>query len=164
MWTSFFFLPILVLQQTIEREKKAFENNKLYQCLSPPCPLCLPSFTPFLSPLPFSLSHTLTPSALPFLPPSLLFSHHLKGRVMRQLESKSKVSAEHQLCAQEVKIYCKWDDASKFIFIQITVIIHYGSPCKHLAPVFVMRCHYLPDYVIKLLTRQARRATIQGHA
>ena len=146
------------------REEKGFENNKLYQCLSPPCPLCLASFTPFLPPPRFlSLSHTLTPSpslfspVSPFLPP-------LERQGNETAREQRKVSAEHQLCMEEVKIYCKWDDASKFIFIQITVIIHYSFPCKHLASVFVMRCHYLPDYVIKLLTRQARRATIQGHA
>lgn len=79
------------------REENGFENNKLYQCLSPPCPLRLSSFTPF-SPPSFSLSHTLTPSPSLFSL-SLPFSHHLKGRVMRQLESKGR-------CPQSIS--CSW--------------------------------------------------------
>lgn len=163
MWTSPFFL-IPVPRQTIERKKalKITSSISAYLLLalsvSLPLPLSLPP-----PPLFLSLSHTLTPSpslfspVSPFLPP-------LERQGNETAREQRKVSAEHQLCMEEVKIYCKWDDASKFIFIQITVIIHYSFPCKHLALVFVMRCHYLPDYVIKLLTRQARRATIQGHA
>lgn len=148
MWTSSLFL-ILVPRQTIEREN-GFENNKLHQCLSPPWPLSLSLSHSH----PFSISFL---SVSPFLPP-------LERQGNETAREQRKVSAEHQLCMEEVKIYCKWDDASKFIFIQITVIIHYGFSCKHLASVFVMRCRYLPDYVIKLLTRRAWRATIQGHA
>lgn len=144
------------------REENGFENNKLYQCLSSPCPLCLSSFTPFSPPSFFSPSHS-HPFSISFLSVSS-FLPPLERPGNETAREQSKVSAEHQLFAAEVRIYCKWDDACKFIFIQITVIIHYSFPCKHLASVFVMRCHYLPDYVIKLLTRQARRAIIQGHA
>lgn len=160
VWTSPFFL-IPVPQQTIEREiaLEITSSISAYLLLALSVFLPLPLSPPSL----FSLSHTLTLSPIsflsvsPFLPP-------LERQGNETAREQRKVSTEHQLCTEEVKIYCKWDDASKFIFIQITVIIHYGFPCKHLASVFVMRCHYLPDYVIKLLTRQARRATIQGHA
>lgn len=128
----------------------------------------LPSPSPCLCPLSLPLSsclsrahalsallHLLSLSIAPFLPP-------LERQGNETAREQREVSAEHQLCTEEVRIYCKWDNAGKFIFIQITVIVHYSFPCKHLASVVVMRCHYLPDYVIKLLTRQARRATIQG--
>lgn len=158
----FLFSSFLFRSKTIERAKMALKitsSISAYLLLGLSVSLPLPLS---LSPLVLSLSHS-HPfsvsflSVSPFLPP-------LERQGNETAREQRKVSAEHQLCMEEVKIYCKWDDASKFIFIQITVIIHYSFPCKHLASVFVMRCHYLPDYVIKLLTRQARRATIQGHA
>lgn len=153
-----FFLSTFLLGLANNREENGFENNKLYQCLSPPCPLRLPFFTPFSLPLShtFTLLHLFSLSVSPFLP-------SLERQGNETAREQRKVSAEHQLCMEEVKIYCKWGNAGKFIFTQIAVIIHCSYPCKHLASVFLMRCHYLPDYVIKLLTHQAGRATMQGH-
>lgn len=100
---NFFFSSFLPYSCSTanNREEKGFENNKLYQCLSPPCPLCLPSFAPFSPPLFLPLSNTCShPFSISILSPSLPFSHHLKGRVMRQPESKERCPQSIS-CAQK---------------------------------------------------------------